>query len=441
MTSLLDLLPRAEALLTFSPTHRESADLHDKATDLLEDLIGHVLRIEGPPVTPIDGYSEDLRTTIVRSIKGRALCLAHTWTTGPWRCLVLETPSVPMGRPIFLADKERPDAPPRTITDSRSQTFQRRIVNACQQLGIAQPVGEGAVHAVHGSHRTFLAWRPREEDETFNRALRGDSDNLAKNDLDGLQTAGVLPNDRGVFRLTATKEAPAAWEQAPPSLEEYLRHEALTRHGRGEHLETIRVDLRLSKAHMARIFPDYTVGRSIRAPRTAEDLAQVQAQDAAKALQATALILDHKTPYTDARAQAGCSAQALHKALAAALRPVILKAQTPLSKLAGQLQVDVRTAGRLFQGDHDAQKALQRAARAAAHPKGSEGRALAVKALNKAFQDVQAGVPTSLAAFNHSVSESSLRSRITRDKRAAQGVAKSPRTKIRKPTKPAKPRI
>lgn len=36
--------------------------------------------------------------------------------------------------------------------------------------------------------------------------LRGDIDNYEKLTLDGLQRSGVLPNDRQVVRLTATKE-------------------------------------------------------------------------------------------------------------------------------------------------------------------------------------------------------------------------------------------
>lgn len=253
---LSDLLSQANAL---SGSRADVAALQN----LVDDLLGRLLLLEGPPVEPIPGVSEDLRRALARNPKGRPLTVARTWTTGPWRCLLLESPSIPMGRAIFIPrDRSRLAKPVftagdfRAILPSRTRGAISRIVSACQALGIAEPIGEGAVRAVFGGDRTFLAWRPREEDdEPFNRALRGDVDNYCKTVLDALQSAGVLPNDRGVARLVAVKDLPASWTPPPPSLEDAIRQEVEGRRGKGEALETIRVELRLSRAHMARLFP------------------------------------------------------------------------------------------------------------------------------------------------------------------------------------------
>lgn len=401
MTTLLSFLPRAQAL-----------EASPEVEALVADLLGQLLLVEGPPVDPVSGISEDFREVIARSPKGRPMCLCRTWTTGPWRCLLLDTKSVPMGRPIFLSNKAG-GGPPRAITDSPSQAFQRRIVAACRDLGIAMPVGEGAVHTVLGIHRTFLAWRSRELDEPMNRELRGDADNFAKNILDGLQQAGVLPNDRGVFRLTAAKDLPASWEALPFSLEEAIRKEALTRRAKGDHLETIRVDMRLAKAHMARIFPDYDPTYS-QAVRNADPAA-----DAAAARQAVDLILTKGQAYQDARSVTGASGTALRLALAKALHPRVLEGHTTLQDLSQELQLPTRATSAIFQGDKKAQEALRKAAQRAekaakaAHPRRSK--AEASQALHNALRAVLADeLPAVEAAQLHQVNLGSLRSLLNR---------------------------
>ena len=98
MTSFLNLLAKAQALTTLKDPDTES---------LVESLLGLLLNYEGPPVTPIPDVSEEISLPkIIRSPKGRPWAVAQAWITGPWRCLLLETASVPMGRPITLKGEE-----------------------------------------------------------------------------------------------------------------------------------------------------------------------------------------------------------------------------------------------------------------------------------------------------------------------------------------------
>ena len=94
MSALLDLLPRARALEGLTPA----------ADALLADLLGQLLLMEGPPPAPIPDVSQDHRKGIIRSDKGRPICYAESWATGPWICLLLEAPSVGMKRPIPIKD-------------------------------------------------------------------------------------------------------------------------------------------------------------------------------------------------------------------------------------------------------------------------------------------------------------------------------------------------
>lgn len=367
--------------------------------EVLELCLERLLLSEGPPTTPLPGFSEGDRTDLVRSPKGRPLCLARTWTSGPWRCLVLETPSVPMGRPIFLANKTGQPGPPRTITDSRSQTFQRRIVAACHALQIDQPLGQGAVHAVVGAQRTFLAWRPLAQGEDLAQ-LRGDVDNYAKNLLDGLQQAGPLPNDRGVGRLSVTKllAQDPDWTAPSASLEDHIRALAQDRRNKGEHPEAIRVELRLSRASAQRLIPDYQLPRSSttkdpeRGPRAAHE--------------ALALIRQG-TPYKAARQQTHAPAKALQQLLAQELRPKVLAGMT-LDDLAHSLGSDARTARKLFASDPEASKAL------AEHHGPRPSKHDAAKNLDRALRAVRAGLDPNTAARKHHASLASLRSRLNR---------------------------
>lgn len=421
MATLLEFLPRARAL------HGLPLD----AESLLEDLLGQLLLLEGPPPAPIPDVSDDHRSGIVRSEKGKPLCVAHTWLTGPWRCLLLDTRSIPMGRPIFLReDKDDPNSHMRTILDSPSQTFQRRIKQACLSLDIQDPLEHGAVHAIFGANRTFLAWRPREENETFDTALRYDTDNAAKNILDGLQSAGVLRNDRGVFRLSASKELPEGWEQPPLPLEKAIQNEATRLEAAGHDLDAIRTELRLSKAHMARIFP----GR-YSAPRTAREKDPLAAKAAAgRAFK----LLTHGTPYPVAKRQAHALASVFRPLAAAHLHDRVLKAldsQSPL-QIARDLGMDVRTLKGLFRDHPDLAKRLG----ATARPKG-EKKAKG-KALERAAQAVLDGNYTPKDAADHyQVNYASLNARLTKMRKKQETAGQGPKPRRGRPPAPgpAKP--
>ena len=385
---------------------------------LVSELLGELLVSEGPPPEPIEGLSEGLRSTIVHSAKGRPVCVAQTWLTGPWRCLLLESRSVPMGRPVFLlknAEAVRAGgmlspAAVRTVTPSPTLSAIRRIVWACRELEIAEQVGQGAVHAVFGEHRTFLAWRPMMADETFNAALRGDTDNYAKTVLDALQSAGVLPNDRGVVRISAAKALPPTWASAPRSLDESIADEIARRRGAGEALETIRAGLRLSVAHMGRLVPDY------RAPRRHRDPAQA-AQDAHEAALRAFGLIRQGTPYPEARKETHASAQALRPLLHQLLRPQVLQGEATVDSLAAQLQVTPKTIEGIFAGDKQVLDALR------ARRPGRTGRAkpAEVKAMREAADDVLRGrLSPSASARKHGVRLASLNVRLTRERKKAQ---------------------
>lgn len=404
MSSFLDLLAQADALIASHP------DLPDGAKDLLDSVLLRLLNIEGPPATPIEGFSEEITNdTLIRSIKGRPDFMARSWITEPWRCLLIDRPSIPMGRPITLKPAEG-ETIGRTILESKSQHFQQRIVQACQQLRITVPVGEGAVHAVFGTHRTFIAWRMREQDEPMNRALRGDVDNFSKNILDGLQRAGILPNDRGVFHLTATKGIPSGWDQPTMPLEETIRKMALDQRAKGESYETIMADLRLSRAHMLRIFPDYKLPRAFR-PKN-------PSQDHAKTKQALDRILAGE-PYIKVRKETGAPGNLLREQVAQHLRPRILEGKTTVHDIARELRIDARTASGFFRHDPEAHKALKLAAEASRHVATPKDKDKTAKRLQEAIRDVENGTPITQAATKHKVNIHTLRSRLQRIKAKA----------------------
>jgi Psq-like protein/endodeoxyribonuclease RusA len=422
MPPLPELLEKAQAL------SRPDATAED-LQGLVDELLGRLLLTEGPPVEPVPGLSEDLRTAIARSPKGKPWAVAHTWTTGPWRCLLLESPSYPWRRPVYIprhslaGKKTLTVADLRVVPNHRTQMALRRIVAACHALEIAQPMGEGAVHAVFGEHRTFVAWRPRESDEGFHKDLRGDADNFAKTALDALQAAGVMTNDRGVYRLSAVKDLPAAWVTPPAPLEAALRDEIQTRRGHGAELETIRVDLRLSRAHMGRLLPgEYRAPGSRIDPGTA----------AAAARRALELIASGR-PYLEARRETGAPAAALREVLAAHLRPRVLQGSLSLHDLARELTLDPRTASGLFRGDQDAQVALRAAP-------NHVSRAEAASALDRALDDIHAGMGIPEAARTHGVPQPSLRARIQRERKlqASKAARNTARAKQRRqPRRPA----
>lgn len=149
MADIARLIDRARETTTEDP---------EGLQNLVYELVGELLTVDGPPVSPLDGFSTDYRQAIARSPKGKPIAIAKTWTTGPWRCVLLDYPSVPMGRPMFVA-RRRIAAPANkplaradvlVRTPWKTQKAMERIVAACRALEITGPTGEIALHCVFG---------------------------------------------------------------------------------------------------------------------------------------------------------------------------------------------------------------------------------------------------------------------------------------------------
>jgi Holliday junction resolvase RusA-like endonuclease len=189
------------------------------AAKVLDDALEAVLLLEGPPTQPIDNFSEDVTTTIARSNAGRIRFLAHTWQTGPWRCLLLDLAPVPMGRPQLLSDPKTNTH--RVTVDYHSRKMQEQIKFACHSLSLPPPPEPSRVFTAFDRHRTFLAWTAYSLPVS---TLKGDLDNYAKNALDGLQRARMLRNDKTVASLTAVN---CPMPEARRTLQDYLHDQIL----------------------------------------------------------------------------------------------------------------------------------------------------------------------------------------------------------------------
>lgn len=238
MSALEDLILRTQELRL----HPESP-----ASKVLDAALDAVLLLEGPPCQPIPNYSEEIRSEIARSPKGRPLFMAHTWQTGPWRCLLLDLAPLPMGRPISIKDPNTGIF--RVATDYPSQKLQHRIGAACRALQAPPPPDKARLALGFDAHRTFIAWTP---EITQTPELRGDIDNYAKNVMDALQRARVIPNDRSVTTLVASK---TFIPEAPKPLESHLldRVQALLAKTPEASSKTIAAALQLSVRHAQRI--------------------------------------------------------------------------------------------------------------------------------------------------------------------------------------------
>ena len=260
--------------MDFLTFYKEAVALPDKvehlekpAADFINDLLQHCLDMEGPPPFPVEGLSTDYRREIVKTLPsktrptGTPRAIAETWITDSWRCLLIEIPSAAMQRARHgmkkPAEGEKAKYEPQSVVylDNKSKQYQLRIVDACRSLGLDNMLNEAAVHNIVGHNRSFLAWRPRNPDETFNATLRGDTDNFFKNGADGLQKARILNNDRGVFRITGAKSFPNEWLTQPPALADEVAAQAHKRHDAGATLDQIKLDLVLSHLQMAKLFP------------------------------------------------------------------------------------------------------------------------------------------------------------------------------------------
>ena len=258
-----------------------SLKLKGKTAALVDELLQRSLDLEGPPPEPIKGISVDYRRTFIRTLptstrpNGTPIGMAATWITDTWRCLLLEIPSCAMARPqrphqnyrdTSSSDTQQGHrnfvAPAMAVLDSKSRRFQAKVVDACRCLNLNQSYQEAAIVCVLGADRTFLAWRERQRGETFNAMLRGDTDNYTKNCLDGLQKARVINNDRGVFRLVATKSLPKDWLTAPMLVTDELAQAARQLRNDGKSYKDIKEYLILSHAKMAALFPDYPLTKT-----------------------------------------------------------------------------------------------------------------------------------------------------------------------------------
>lgn len=223
-----------------------------------------VLAYAGPPCRPIADYSEDFRSTIVRGKSGRAVLYAETWYTAPWRCVRLDIPSVPMGRPIAMLSKDTENARPVLHLDRASTTFQTRVSLAIAALGLRSPIGRCAVHVTASTAATFLAWRPLDaECDGEPVPVPGDVDNHAKNALDGLQKARVLADDKDVAVLRSSRATTDDFGPLP-TLEARLLallHERVSNESPVDDLEAAREAAGVTRKQMAQWFPAFPLKR------------------------------------------------------------------------------------------------------------------------------------------------------------------------------------
>jgi|GEM_PF-3852947 len=216
--------------------------------DTLGMLLDSVLALEGPAPYPIPEFSSEIRSALVKSPKaGRALCTAHTWTTGPWTCLLLDIPMPSLTRPRFVPGTDQTKA--RMVTDSKTNWGIQRIVAAIHALGLAENSMDQAVgFSRFGTHQSFVAWREPLPEEILNVSVKSDGDNLFKLAGDALQRAGIVRNDKGILRGIVSKEMdPGAWDAPSQDLLTSLVETARTRLTQGEDPEEVRVSCGLTK--------------------------------------------------------------------------------------------------------------------------------------------------------------------------------------------------
>lgn len=233
--------------------------------DAYVDAVITAIAYAGPPLAPIDWYSENVTETIVKSASGHALFVASSWLTYPWTCVRFDVPSVPMGRPVLIPTDD--GTLPTLRLDHRSATFQRRLTAALQALGVSGPNGRCVVHNASSPTASFIAWRDLDPDVDGDPAtLPGDVDNYAKNVLDGMQRAGLLRNDRLVARLSAIKATVAEFGTLH-TLTERLHAAALQACPKAakateSELDQVRKTIGATRAQMHAWFPHYPPVRS-----------------------------------------------------------------------------------------------------------------------------------------------------------------------------------
>lgn len=230
---------------------------------LVRDMLTRILEVEGPPPTPIK--DESYRKALILGIgaRRRALIIAETWIKGPWRCLLLYTPSVALERTLHkgkVTDRIRADGTPvvavMSYTPSRTQKFKRKIVAACRYFGLQPMEGRTAVISGINQSRSFLAWREVTDGEWGDK-LQGDIDNYQKAQLDGLVDAGVLPDDRFVVFGVSTKAN--YWDESAPTMESMLRALATERLEAGKAPDDVATEIGATKKMVQEIAKDLKI--------------------------------------------------------------------------------------------------------------------------------------------------------------------------------------
>jgi Holliday junction resolvase RusA-like endonuclease len=356
--------------------------------DYLNSLLADLLDAEGPPPEPVEGLSVGHRREIVKTAPtktrptGTPVAVAETWSTLNWVCLLVEIPSAAMQRARFGKKKQEEqgadsasegaggqkkakwEAQAAVFLDSKSKKFQDRVVMACRSLGLDYHLDEAAVHMIAGHNRTFIAWRRRNEDETFAAHLRADTDNYYKNVADALQRARIISNDRGVFRITGEKSFPAAWVSQPTPLAEEVVALARRLHKDGVPLGQVKANLVLTYAEMATLFPgEYHPPR-----RSAKRMGHAQSKEIRSDAQvAVRNALDAGKTLTEAIAETGATRKEAQSVLADVLI-LRLRGKGILEAEATKLGINPQGAKKLLQGSPYAKEAetLIRAHRKAA---------------------------------------------------------------------------
>lgn len=207
MSAYLSLLARAREL--------PNKVLRDPASmDLVLEMLGAVLSLEGPPPFPLEGeFKWEVVRTYPRSGRvGSPRFAAATWTTGTWTCLLMVQRSVPMGRGTNIT---LPDGSTRTTPhDSASGVAMDYIGYAIRHFDLKSS-GPAVLMTNAGRFRTFIAWRPLQSWEPADDQVKGDVDNYLKTVADALSlgTYRVFRNDRDVARMIGTKLLYEGWDR------------------------------------------------------------------------------------------------------------------------------------------------------------------------------------------------------------------------------------
>lgn len=305
---------------------------------LFKDMLTRILEVEGPPPTPVK--DETYRKALILNMgkRRRALVIAETWVKGPWRCLLLYTPSIALERAIHkgkVTDRTRPDGSLivsiQAITPSRTQKFKRKIVAACRYFGLEAVHGHTAVISVFNQSRAFMAWRDVPEGE-WSDNLRGDIDNYQKNQLDGLVEAGVLPDDRWVMFGLATKAN--YWDEKAPTMDSLLHDIAVEQLEKGVDPEEVSAKIGITKKLAFELSKKFHARRVVSTPPSSTATAKLVKQEATRTSRAT-------------------KRETVEKALLSGMSTTAVKDETGASSdLITKVRKELKASGRLKKSVH-----------------------------------------------------------------------------------------